>query len=96
MGSAEEDVAETSTEEGSRKVQETSLTTDPITLELSPNSKRTDNTKGNEGRSIQFEGLGWAKREEVGEEAGGAGRSHGGARDCVSGGVRSDPGRDDI
>jgi hypothetical protein len=41
--------------------------------------------RGNEGRNVRIERLGWVKREEVGEEAGGVGRSHGGTRDGVGG-----------
>jgi len=52
--------------------------------------------RGNEGRNIRIEGLGRVKREKVGEEAGGVGRSHRGARDCVSGGLASRPGGKDV
>ena len=52
--------------------------------------------RGNEGRNVGVEGLGWVKREEVGEETGGMGRSHGGTGDGGGGGVASDPGGEDV
>ena len=51
-----------------------------------------DGGRGNEGRNVGIEGLGWVKREEICEETGGVRRSHGGTRDSVIGGVASDPG----
>ena len=51
---------------------------------------------GNEGRNIWVEGLGRIKREEVGEETGGVGRSHGSTRNGVGGGLASGPGGEDV
>jgi hypothetical protein len=55
-----------------------------------------NNRRGNEGRNVGVEGLGWVKREEVGEETGGVGRSHGGTGDGGGGGFASYPGGEDV
>ena len=52
--------------------------------------------RGNESRNVRVKGLGRVKREEVGKEAGGVGRSHGGTRDSVGGRFGSDPGGEDV
>jgi hypothetical protein len=53
-------------------------------------------TGGETGPEFWVKGLGWVKREEVGEEVGSAGRCHRGARDGVSGGFEPNPSRREV
>ena len=55
------------------------------------NDRRRD-----KGRNFRVKRLGWVKGQEVGEEAGGVGRSHRGTRDRINRILGSDPGGEDV
>ena len=54
------------------------------------------NRKRDKGRNFRVKGLGRAKGEEIGKEAGGMGRGHRGTRDCVGCCLGPNPSREDI